>query len=243
MRLKLFFLSISIFTAIGLNAQYSGTKGRTLDFSGIDIERISVGIRLSPIISWVNVTHNDAEADGASLNYGLGAVVNYELNSILSVVSGINYQTFGGYAFDNKSLNDLTNKDNYKLRYSEIEIPLGLKIQTPTLGGRSYYITAGLSSGFILSANEKHISTVSNTKPTYYDIMSVSSFSRIGSFVGLGYNYQLGKKTTLFAEIAYKAALTNVANGTEYSNDGIHNYTQDIEILPSSMDFSIGLMF
>ena len=243
MRLKVLFLSFYIFITIALSAQYSGSQGRTLDFSGINFESMSIGIRLSPAISWVNINHNDAEAEGASLNYGLGAIVDYKINRLLSIVSGINYQTFGGYAFDNASLNDYTNKDNFKLSYSEIEIPLGLKLQTPTLGVKSYYITAGITSGYILSASEKHVSTRAKTKPTYQDILPLSYSGRVGSFVGLGSNYRIGSKITLFAEIVYKTGLSNVAIGSEYSNDINHKYSQDIEILPSHMDFSIGLMF
>lgn len=243
MRLKVLFITLSILFTLRMNAQYSGAQGRTVDFSGINFESVSVGIRLSPTISWVNITHDDAQADGASLNYGLGAIVNYKINSLLSVVSGVNYQTFGGYAFDNASLNDFTNKNNFKLNYSEIEIPVGLKLQTPTLGIKSYYITGGFTTGFIMTAVEKHSSTSKNTKPINYNILSVSSPSRVGCFVGLGSNYQIGRKITLFGEIVYKTALSSMADGKSYSNDGLHDYPQSIEILPSSMDFSIGLMF
>ncbi len=243
MRLKVLFIILSILFTFRMNAQYSGAQGRTVDFSGISYESVSVGIRLSPAISWVNINHDDAQAEGASLSYGLGAIVNYKINSLLSVISGVNYQTFGGYAFDNASLDNLTNKDNFKLSYSEIEIPIGLKLQTPSLGVKSYYITGGISTGFIMSANEKHISTLEKTEPTNYNILPISSASRIGCFVGLGSNYRIGRKTSLFVEIVYKTALSSVADGKNYSNDGLHDYSQNIEILPSSMDFSIGLMF
>lgn len=243
MRLKVLFITLSILFSLSINAQYSGVQGRGIDFSGINYDKISYGIRLSPAISWVNINHNDAQAEGASLNYGLGAVVEYEINYLLSVVSGVNYNTFGGYAFDNASLNDFTNKDNFKLNYSEIEIPVGLKLQTPSLGAKSYYITGGISTGFIMSANEKHTSTIAKTDPTNHDILSITSLSRVGGFVGIGTNYHIGRRFTLFGEIIYKAALSNVANAENYSNDGLHNYPQDIEILPSSMNFSIGLMF
>ena len=243
MRLKVLFLSLCIFITIGLSAQYSGNQGRTLDFSGINFESMSVGIRLSPAISWVNINHNDAEAEGASLNYGLGAIVDYKINRLLSVVSGVNYQTFGGYAFDNASLNDYTTRDNFKLSYSEIEVPLGLKLQTPTLGVKSYYITGGITTGFILSATEKHISTIAKIKPTINDIFPLSSSVRTGCFVGLGTNYRIGRKIILFGEIVYKTGLSSVAIGSKYSEDINHKYSQDIEIRPSNMDFSIGLMF
>ena len=108
---------------------------------------------------------------------------------------------------------------------------------------KSYYITGGFTSGFILTAIEKHTSTLANTKPTNYNILSVSSPSRVGCFVGLGSNYQIGRKITLFGEIVYKTALSSVADANNYSNDGLHNYPRSIEILPASMDFSIGLMF
>ena len=236
-------LAIFIFISVHLQAQFRGDRDQSVDFSRISFEDISFGLRLTPAITWLNVNHNDAQADGATLKYGAGIVAQYEINSLLSVVSGVNYSTFGGYVFDNQSLNTPTNRSNYKLNYSQIEIPLGLRLNTPAFNRMSYYMQAGATTGFILSASEVHKSTQPDTEIPEINILSLTSPSTVGCFFGIGTSYTIYKGLKLFGEINYKIALSNVAVGNNYMNDNVHNYTAPIEIRPSAMDFSIGLMF
>lgn len=236
-------LAIFVFISIQLQAQFTNTQDQPSDFSKIRFEDITFGVKISPSIAWLNVNHNDVQTDGATLKFGAGILAQYEINSMLSVVSGVNYNSFGGYVFDNLSLNTPTNKDNYKLNYSQIEIPLGLKINTPAFNRMSYYAQAGVSAGFIISANEAHSSTQPDTEIPDINILSLTSPSTVGCFFGLGTSYTLYKGLKLFGEINYKITLSNLAVGNNYMNDNVHNYTQPIELYPSAMDFSIGLMF
>ena len=236
-------LAIFIFISVHLQAQFRGDRDQSVDFSKINFEDVSFGVRISPSVSWLKVNHNDAQADGATLKYGVGIVAQYEINSLLSVVSGVSYNAFGGYVFDNQSLNTPTNRSNYKLNYSQIEIPLGLRINTPAFDKMSYYVQTGATAGFILSANEVHKSTLPDTEIPEMNILALTSPSTVGCFLGIGTSYTIYKGLKLFGEINYKLALSNVAVGNNYMNDNVHNYTMPIEIYPSAMDFSIGLMF
>ena len=232
-----------IFFSIQLKAQYTGIPKQSFDLSGINFEKITFGVKITPGISWLGVKHNDAEADGASMKYGLGVVAEYEINPLLSVVSGVNYNTFGGYVFDSLSLNDAATKDNYRLNYSQIEIPLGLKLQSPATKKISYYLQGGVTTGFILTATEKHESSIPNTTLQPINILPLTSPSIIGFFLGVGTQCHIANNLKLFGEITYKNSLSNLALGSNYMTDGIHNYHSALELYPASMDFSIGLLF
>lgn len=62
--------------------------------------KITFGVKLSPSVSWIAVVNNDAHSDGAALNYGVGGIVSYNVLPNLSLVSGLNFNVFGGYVYD-----------------------------------------------------------------------------------------------------------------------------------------------
>lgn len=242
---KITSLLIALFIAVNIFSQYTGTPNTQLDLSKINLEDFTFGFKVSPSISWVNVEHNDAIADGATMKVGLGIVANYEINSLLSVVSGINYAGVGGYMYDNVSLNDITTKDNYKVNYSLIEVPLGLRLQTPTLNKTSYYLQGGVTTTFILTANEKRKSVLPNTPALKNDILSLTSPSAVGMFAGIGVEFTILPKLRIFTEISYRNSFSSFAMGNNYVNstDLYHQYTEPIDIKPATMDFSVGIMF
>ncbi len=239
-RLKLLLL---LFISISTMGQYKDGPVRGGDSGKAALENLTFGFKITPSVTWVKINHNDAIADGAALNLGLGITAEYEVNSVLSVVSAISYNTFGGYAFDSLSLNTENIQNNYNLKYGQIEIPLGIKLQTNGLGKTSYYLQGGLLTGFILSAKEKYKSSVANTTVPDNDIMRVTNPSMAGFFAGVGAKYKITNKLKLFAEINFKNILTSVADGNKYVEKGIHEYNEPIKIFPAAMDFSFGLQF
>ncbi|MBP6635811.1 MAG: outer membrane beta-barrel protein [Paludibacter sp.] len=231
-----------------LFSQYSGypTYPQTT-LPKINMEQFTFGLKLSPNISWVGVQHNDAIADGATLKIGGGIVANYEINKLLSVVTGVNYNLTGGYLYDSLSLNNPLTKDNYRVNYSAVEVPLGLRLSTPTVDKTSYYLQGGVNTSFILTASEKHKSSLPNTKLPALDIIPLTSTSAVGFFAGVGIERQILRKFSIFAEMNYKQSLSSFSNGIEYVNPTNplydHGYNQPISIFPAAMEFSVGVMF
>lgn len=111
MQKKIISVIFILFVSAHIFAQYGN-----YDTSSINMDQLRFGIKLTPRIAWLDIKHNDAQADGATLKYGVGITAEYELNSIMSVISGVNYSTLGGYAYDSLSLNTSTTKDNYKIK-------------------------------------------------------------------------------------------------------------------------------
>jgi len=145
---------------------------------------------------------------------------------------------------DSSSLKDLDLKDYFKANYQVLEVPLGLKIKTPTVNKYNYYLQGGITTGFILSANEKRYSSTTGKVSVNYDTLKDLTYpSIVGFFAGVGSRYSVTDNFKLFVEVNYKNALSSISNGENYTTDGNHNYTAPIYIIPANMEFSFGFEF
>lgn len=241
-RILILVITISIFEH-GF-AQYNDFPIRNFDMTKINFDQLKFGIKVSPSISWLNIDHNDAIAGGATMKIGVGLTAHYEINEFLAVVSAVNYNSIGGYMADSRSLNDVNLKDYFKANYQVLEVPLGLKIKTPTVNKYNYYLQGGVTTGFILSANEKMYSSTTGKVSTNYDTLKDLTYpSIVGFFAGVGSRYNVTDKFKLFVEVNYKNALSSISNGENYITDTNHNYTDPIYIIPANMEFSFGFEF
>ncbi len=225
-------------------AQYNDSPIRNFDMTQINLDQLKFGVKVSPSISWLNIDHNDAIAGGATMKIGVGLTAHYEINEFLAVVSAVNYNSIGGYMADSSSLNNLDLKDYFKANYQVLEVPLGLKIKTPTVNKYNYYLQGGITTGFILSANEKRYSSTTGKVLVNYDTLKDLTYpSIVGFFAGVGSRYSVTDNFKLFVEVNYKNALSSISNGENYTTDGNHNYTAPIYIIPANMEFSFGFEF
>ena len=246
MRYK-FSILLALIVSTQIFAQYSNSSYTKSEYNTFDLDDLSFGLRLSPSISWVDIQHNDATADGAALKFNVGIIADYEINSILSIISGVNYNNAGGYAFDNQSLDNTSTKDNYKINYTSVEVPLGLRLQTNNISNTDYYIQGGVSASFILKANEKYKSSIADTEIPSLDIISLTAPTYVGFFGTIGVEFTVAKTVGLFIDVTYKNSTSSIAIGNNYVNptDLVydHGYTEPIDIRSGSMDFSVGIMF
>lgn len=208
-----------------------------------DYSKFRWGILASPVISWLNVTNNDLQADGATLNFNFGAIAEYSFNRFFSFITGLSYNRLSGYVFDNSSLNNSTIKGNYQLNYSEIGIPAEIKIRTPYFKNVAYFIQGGISTGFVLNANETFFPVLTGTKPYNTDISQFTNPATIGYIAGGGIQYRIGRKSYLFGQINFNKTITNIANSELYTSGTSPKYNSSVIIFPENMEFSFGIMF
>jgi len=241
---RILILAITLSLFANCFAQYNDFPVRNFDMSTINLDQLKFGVKVSPSISWVNITHNDAIAGGATMKLGVGLTAHYEINDFLAVVSAVNYNSIGGYMADSRSLNDVNSKDYFKANYQVVEVPLGLKIKTPTINKYNYYLQGGVTTSFILSANEKMYSASSGKVYNNIDTLKdLTNPSIVGYFAGVGLSYSITERFKIFAEVNYKNALTSISNGENYMIDSNHAYSSPIYIIPANMEFSFGLEF
>lgn len=224
--------------------------------NSIDLSKIKYGFKISPTISWLDITDNDLQAEGATTKLSVGAVAEYPISSFLSFVSGVNYSQLGGYASDNYSQNETAIKDYYKISYSEIEIPILLKIQTKSIYNTSYFLQGGVSASFINGSSEKYYPIANKDKPYFENIDQYTSPSRTSYQFGAGISYSIGTSSSIFGLISYKNSFTNIANSTNYESRTYLDASlvekkrfqettpvTPVQIFPGCMEFSFGLMF
>jgi len=241
---RILILAITLSLFANCFAQYNDFPVRNFDMSTINLDQLKFGVKVSPSISWVNITHNDAIAGGATMKLGVGLTAHYEINDFLAVVSAVNYNSIGGYMADSRSLNDVNSKDYFKANYQVVEVPLGLKIKTPTINKYNYYLQGGVTTSFILSANEKMYSASDGKVFKNTDTLKDLTYpTNVGYFAGVGSRYNVTDKFKIFLEVNYKNALTSISNGENYKTDPNHLYTEPIYIIPANMEFSFGFEF
>lgn len=215
MNRKFFTLIVLFITILPLQAQYN---------------LLTFGLKVSPSVSWVDVSNNNATADGASVKMGVGALVNVRLNDSFFAVSGVNYQGMGGYMYDKEP----ASVNNYRVNYMAVDIPIALKYRSAPIQDFSYYFQGGFSFGVITSANQKDkgadaVNIKPYTTPTY-----------IGASIGAGVEYPVFRRSSIFGQITFNRVLTNIAK-SNYTN--LERYDEKLRINPSSLEFSIGIIY
>lgn len=239
---KKFLLTILLLTPIAISAQVTYQPPTDPDAfeSSMDLSKMSFGIRITPSVSWLNITNPDMQPDGAALKLSLGGVINYTLADHIALVSGLNYNYYGGYAYDNRSLNAKDTLSAFKLDFREVEIPLMLKLKTKPVNKLSYYLLAGITAGFILGADEIRTPSDKSYKPATTDMSYAIVPTRLNYIIGAGMDHYIGNKSYLFASVSYKKTINNVTYSTVYSQN---RYSTPVQIYPANMEFSIGIMF
>lgn len=237
-------LAILFAASFPLFAQFNTSfPGQSSGLGNISLSDFDFGIKIIPSVSWLNINHADLQAGGATMKFSAGIVASYDLTPLLSIISGLNYINNGGYAFDSASLTSTMYKQNYKINYTMLEMPLGLKIETRPLRKTSYFIQGGGTAGFIINASEKYFSQISSIPDKKEEIFALSHYSNVGYFAGVGINYQLTRSIGLFTEMNYKSILTTTANTDNYKSVNRYADQGELNIKPGNLEISFGVMF
>lgn len=119
-------------------------------------DSFSMGFKISPTISWLDVNHNDLQTDGATITGGLGFVAEYEINTIISVVSGLNISLPGGYVFDNASMSDANTKNNFRINFTSLDMPFLMRVNLTNDNKNVFFVQGGAYIDYSFSATEFH---------------------------------------------------------------------------------------
>ena len=205
--------------------------------------KFSFGAGLSPTISWANVTHDDLQTDGATITGGLGLLAEYDLNNLMSITSGLNFNMPGAYVFDSASMNDITTTNNYLIKQYTLEIPLNLKFKTLPVDNLTYYTQGGLSFGYRIGSKELHRASSAQYSDTESSFNSYSNPFLLNYQVGFGASYNTNKRYRIFGEINYKSSVASIASKDGYILSGRYTGTPVPKIFSGNMLFTVGVMF
>lgn len=209
----------------------------------VNPENFSFGFNISPMISWLNVSHHDLQTDGATLAGQIGFNAEYKIDKLLSVISCVNFGISGGYVLDSVSVKDITDKNNFLMNLYTLEIPFMLRIKTLPFDKLIYYTQAGIIPGFRLGSREFHKASSPDYDDKHSGLNDLTNPLVLGYGLGFGCKFNTEKKYDVFAEINYKGSILSIASKSGYTTSARYLPPQVPVIIPGNMVFSFGVMF
>lgn len=204
-----------------------------------------LGATISPIISWLDTNHDDLQTDGATITGGLGFVAEYKASRLFSLVSGLNFISPGGYIFDSLSLADQNTKNNFRMNFPSIEIPVLIRINSLPIEKTTYYAQGGLTTSYRFSATEFHRASSFQTGDQRIDVTPLINPFQLNLQIGFGAKFRVLRLLQLFAEVNYKNSIVNMASETGYKMAPLRysaaNPVPDIR--NGNMVFCVGVLF
>ncbi|MEA4976680.1 MAG: porin family protein [Paludibacter sp.] len=218
-------------------AQSSDNKAETGKFL--------LGANISPTISWIDTEHNDLQTDGATITGGVGFVAEYKASRLFSLVSGLNFILPGGYVFDSLSLADQSTKNNFRVNFPSLEVPVLIRINSIPFEKTTYYAQGGLTTSYRFSATESYRASSFQTSDRHIDITPLINPIQLNFQIGFGAKFRVLRLFRLFAEVNYKNSIVNLASETGYMMAPLRysaaNPVPDIR--NGNMVFSVGVLF
>lgn len=171
------------------------------------------GFTVSPSVSWLSPETRGFVSEGRTLGIGYGLIGDFRLGEFSSILTGVNISHFGGkLSFDDRKFDRVTEIERtYKLRY--LELPVSIKLKTPEIGYFSYYGQFGVAPGFNLKATGNDSFVVGDAFMQEVDIKNHIPLLRAALVIGLGLEYSLGGRVSLFGGITYNNGFTNNLRG------------------------------
>lgn len=214
--------------------------------------KVSFGLEVCPSVNWLNTNTQDIEANGSSMKLNGGLNINFNLGKSYAIVSGLRYNTFGGY-LTGKNSSMVT--ENVKYEFNELEIPIGVKLRTGSIGKIRFaaHLSAGLGIDFKAKATiDDNTNPLNNYENESFDykIQPIRTLYNLG----IGAEYDLDA-TIVTAKVNYKGWFTGTYlynnNFTDASknldinalNAGRTTYTEGIIFQPSALEICIGVLF
>lgn len=199
MKKFLLLISLAIFLATGVYAQ----NGRTF----------RIGLTASPSVSWFTPETRYFVSEGNRIGFSYGLIGDFLLSDYYAISTGLNISHFGGkLSFNDRKLQEITTVERtYKLQY--LELPVTIKLSTPEIGYFTYFGRFGFAPGVNLSAKANDSFVVGNAYTEEVDIKGQTPLLRAALIVGLGAEYSLGGRLSLFGGLTYNNGFTNNLKG------------------------------
>lgn len=212
-----------------------------------DIQKINIGIKVAPAITWFGINNPEVSSDGAKMRFNAGVELQYNFTENYSLVTGVNFNTIGGKLEGDVKTTESVLSTEVSYNFHEIELPIGMKLRTNDFSGFRYFAQFGLGAGFAFSGKA---TKKDDYKRQSYDnkIMPIRALYN----VGIGVEYDLNG-TILIGGLNYKGFISNMyfykdgiskpLNKLDLNPDNPYTYDQSILLRPSAFELVLGVMF
>lgn len=208
-----------------------------------NLKNFRFGLLAIPSVNWYKPDDvKKFEKNGSKLGFGWGMQMEFRLNSLISLTTGlqVNYDRgllkftdTASYYFDTKDESLLALQDTagkkytvYKLneryyRTTYVVLPLYLKMKTKQIGAMTYFGQFGLNTGIKVKAkvNDEVTQYSNNASSEQSDLDNTADMNllKFGLQIGGGAEYNISGSTSMFFGLAYNLGFSNVLNkNSEY---------------------------
>ena len=204
-------ISLVVLFALGANAQNGDLK---------------FGLKLGPNFGWASSGSEVTENHGARLGFDAGLVVDYYLTNVFAASTGVEFNFYRmKYDFtDYRSLDNILSEEkamvSRRLKASNLEIPLKVKAKFNVADSFDAFVEAGFGLGFNLKDYGKdefkfywNMTDEPNFQSAIYeDCTGQYRVLQASMIFGLGAEYELNQKLSVFALLSFHHAFSNAFN-------------------------------
>lgn len=184
-------------------------KAQDYNSSSYDNKRVSMGIAISPNLSWLRYGDFDVKSSSAKVGYNYGLVADFAFSE--------NYYFSSGLFIDNLRSQSQTynvqegggttiSTNNYKLQYAEV--PLGIKLKSTQRYYRSYYGQFGFTLGVKLSAKQEILNENRVVVQESNNMKGDANLLRLGLQIGGGVEWLLDHNLRLMTGLSFNNGFT-----------------------------------
>ena len=177
------------------------------------------GLKFGPSFDWASSSSTAAKNEGMKLGFGVGCVVDHFITNHVAISSGLDFNYWRGhYTFSDMRmvpdfLEEVPVSVDRHVRGCYFEIPIKVKVKAQIVDGWKAFAEAGVGLGINTSDLTKDaysfywvsIADAGYTNDYFYQYRWFQTALNFG----LGAEFQVNKKFSLFAQISVNHALSN----------------------------------
>jgi Outer membrane protein beta-barrel domain len=204
--------------------------------------KVVLGFAVTPVVSFLSAPNDQSvTASGANLGVGIGVFGDYYFAENYAITGGFNFctnqggtlaYTKGGQVLRKTTFTDTKNNEGLwgtdtKLTYKNqyLEIPIGIKLRTEETDGLRFYGNPVATFGFRTQSQGNISGTILRTNATSEklelsneNIGPDMAIMNISVGVGLGAEYRLAERTTVYGGLYYAHGLLDQTNNFKRFN-------------------------
>lgn len=211
------FKNLSLFICI-LSFLSISVKAQDYNSSTYDNKRVSMGIAISPNLSWLRYGDFDVKSSSAKIGYNYGLIADFAFSENYYFSSGLFIDNLRSqsqtYLQTDGNTSILTN--NYRLQYAEI--PFGVKLKSTQRYYRSYYGQFGFTMGVKLSAKQEVLNENRVVVQESSNMKGDANLLRLGLQIGGGVEWLLDHNLRLMTGLSFNNGFTNTVKHGSANN-------------------------
>lgn len=180
-----------------------------------------IGVKTGPNIDWVSPGSTVANNSGIGIGFRFGVVGDYYFTRNVAVSTGVdaNFLKTNYHFVDFRRIENFLEETQVPvdrhIKANNLDIPIKVKMRMDVFDSWKAFVEAGAGMSFNLKDQGKdkyNIFGVAHSDSEYVDYTRQYRVFQASIVFGVGAEYEINRKLSLFAQISFDHALSNVFN-------------------------------